>query len=90
MPKPLPPVISEDEVGTTEYLRLREETLRRYSRPHDPYRRRPDPGPEPRDQYWTLRRGWTGQEYFVPGAKGGLGDEWVRRQYNPLDALKED
>ena len=44
MTKPLPSVISEDEIGTSEYLRLREETLRRYTRQHDPYRRRQDPG----------------------------------------------
>jgi hypothetical protein len=50
-------------------------------------RRRQDPGPSPRDQWWTLRRGWTGQEYFVPGTER---NEWVTSQYDPLDALKGD
>jgi hypothetical protein len=80
-------VISEDEIGTTAYLRLREETLRRYTRPHDPYRRRQDPGPSPRDEYWrTLRRSWTGEEYFVPGRAD---EGWVTSQYDPLAALDD-
>jgi hypothetical protein len=31
-----------------------------------PPRRRQDRGPEPRDQYWTLRRSWTGGGIFRP------------------------
>ena len=49
-----------------------------------PPRRRQDRGPEPRDQYWTLRRSWTGEEYFVPGTERN-----VTHQYNPLDALDD-
>ena len=66
MPKPLPSVISEEALGTSEYLRLREETLRRFSRRDDPGRRRQDLGPSPRDEFWTLRRSWTGEEYYGP------------------------
>jgi hypothetical protein len=67
---------TEDEVAAFEA---------RYGRPWP--RRRQDPGPSPRDQYWTLRRGWTGEEYFVPSTER---NEWVSSQYNPLDALKDD
>jgi hypothetical protein len=42
---------------------------------------------KPRDQYWTLRRGWTGEAYFVRGSET---NEWVQSQYNPLDALKDE
>jgi hypothetical protein len=80
-------VISEDEVGTETYLRLREETLRRYSRPDDPYRRKPDPGPEPRDQHWHERQCWDGITRYVP--QSGPSNDWVRHQYNPLDALDD-
>ena len=86
MPRPLPPVISEDEIGTSEYLRLREETLRRFTRRDDPYRRRQDPGPEPRDQVWQERRLWNGETRYVAGS----GPSWVRHTYDPLDALKDD
>jgi hypothetical protein len=79
--------ISEDEVGTTEYLRLREEAIRRYSRGPDPFRRRQDPGPSPRDEYWTLHQTWTGRDYYRPGS--GPSNDWVRHQYNPLDALDD-
>ena len=41
-----------------------------------PPRRRQDLGPEPRGQYWTWRRGWTGEEYYRPGS--GPSNEWVR------------
>lgn len=50
------------------------------------HRRRADPGPEPRDQYWTLGRSWSGEEYFVPGTER---NEYVTHQYNPLDALDD-
>ena len=80
-------MISEDEIGTSEYLRLREETLHRLRRPHDPYRRRQDPGPSPTDQHWTLRRSWTGEEYFVEGTER---NEYVTHQYNPTDALRDE
>jgi hypothetical protein len=49
-------------------------------------RRPQDPGPSPRDQYWTLRRSWTGEEYFVEGTER---NEYVIHQYNPLDALDD-
>jgi hypothetical protein len=51
-----------------------------------PPRRRQDPGPEPRYPHWTLRRSWTGEEYFVPGTER---NEYVTHQYNPLDALDD-
>jgi hypothetical protein len=89
MPKPLPPVISEDEIGTTEYLRLREETLRRYSRPHDPYRRRQDPGPEPRYSRLIAQRGWDGVERYAPDSgRVTPGAELVTSDYAPLANLK--
>jgi hypothetical protein len=47
-------------------------------------RRRQDLGPEDRDEYWSLRRSWTGEEYFVPGTERN-----VTHQYNPLDALDD-
>jgi hypothetical protein len=49
-------------------------------------RRRQDPGPSPSDQYWTLCRAWTGEEYFVEGTER---NEYVTSQYNPTDALKD-
>lgn len=77
MPKPLPPVISEDEVGYATYERIRSES-----------RRGPEASPYTPStaQGWVLRRTWSGEEYFVPGTER---DEWVTSQYNPLDALKE-
>jgi hypothetical protein len=87
MSKPLPPVISEDQIGTSEYLRLREETLRRYTREDDPYRRRQDPGPTPADQVWHEARLWNGETRYVP--RSGPSNDWVRHQYNPLDALDD-
>ena len=32
-------------------------------------RRRPDPGPEDRDQHWVERRGWDGVTRFAPGSE---------------------
>jgi hypothetical protein len=87
MPKPLPSVISEEALGTSEYLRLREETLRRFSRRDDPGRRRQDLGPSPRDEFWTLRRSWTGEEYYGP--RSGPSNDWVRHIYNPAEALDD-
>jgi hypothetical protein len=49
-------------------------------------RRRQDPGPEPYDQFWTLRKSWTGEEYFTPGTER---NEFVRHQYDPLRALDD-
>jgi hypothetical protein len=91
MSKPLPPVLSEDD-DPELYRRLREETLHRFGRRDDPDRRKQDPGPEPRDRYWTLRRGWTGEEYFTPGKPPVelLGDGKVEREYDPLRGLKRD
>jgi hypothetical protein len=48
-----------------------------------PPRRRQDPGPSPADQHWTVRRSWSGEEYFVPGTER---NEYVIHQYNPLEA----
>ena len=87
MPKPLPSVISEDEVGHATYERLREETLQRFTRRDDPYRRRQDPGPTPADQVWHERRLWNGETRYVPGS--GPSNDWVRHTYNPLDALDD-
>jgi hypothetical protein len=85
MPK-LPEVISEDD-DPRLYHRLREETLRRSHREPDPYRRRQDPGPQPRDRYWHEQRCWDGIVRYAPGS--GPSDDWVRHQYNPLDALDD-
>jgi hypothetical protein len=87
MTKSLPSVISEDEIGTSEYLRLREETLHRFSRRDDPYRRRQDPGPEPDYPGWHEARLWNGEVRYVPGS--GPSNDWVSHIYNPTDALDD-
>ena len=82
-------MISEDDIGTSEYLRLREETLRRYARSDDPYRRRQDPGPSPRDEYWTWRRSWDGVERYSPDRSPVTpGAELVSSDYAPFANLK--
>jgi hypothetical protein len=48
-------------------------------------RRPQDPGPSPADQRWHEARLWNGETTYVPGS--GPSNDWVRHQYNPLDAL---
>ena len=52
-----------------------------------PPRRRQDPGPSPADQWWVESRCWDGVTRYVP--RSGPSNDWVRHQYNPLDALDD-
>jgi hypothetical protein len=79
MPKPLPSVIREDEIGHVAYERVRSESLRK----HRDYE--PSEFGRPQDRFWVLRRSWTGETYYVEGVE----NEYVRHAYNPLDALKD-
>jgi hypothetical protein len=80
MPRPLPSLIREAEVGTTEYLRLRRES-HGPGQPDDPY------VPRDSDPRWHEARLWNGERRYVPHS--GLSNDWVRHAYNPLDALDD-
>jgi hypothetical protein len=85
MSKPLPPAISEAELGYATYERLRAESRRGSTQEASPYTPSTAQG-------WVLRRGWTGEEYFVPGKPPIelLGDGKVEREYDPLRGFKRD
>ena len=51
------------------------------------WRRPQDPGPSPADQHWHERQCWDGIARYCPGS--GPSNDWVRHQYNPLDALDD-
>jgi hypothetical protein len=82
MSKPLPPAISEAELGTETYLRIRSESCGQGT-PDNPYAPRQSSwelGP-----YWTPQQQWDGRTRFIRGTpRTNLGD------YNPFAALKDD
>lgn len=81
MSKPLPSVISEDELGYSTYERLRAESRRGATQGPSPY------GPSTA-QGWHKQRCWNGETRYVP--RSGPSDDWVRHVYDPTDALKDD
>jgi hypothetical protein len=80
--------ISEDEIGTAEYERIRSESMGRPrsggsagSLPALPYGSAPD-------QRWIERRGWDGITRYVPD--DGRSNPYVQHVYDVFDVLRED
>jgi hypothetical protein len=77
-------VISEDEVGTETYLRIRRES-------RGPGQ--PDPAELPRqswwerDPYWTAQRCWDGVTRYRPG-RANYSE--ATHRYDPFVGLKDD
>lgn len=91
--------LSEAEVGTDAYNRLRTQP----GRPPGLPRSEPQPRPVlpagtpavaassvgPADQRWKQKRGWDGETRYVPDRRSGRGDEYVVSDYDIFAVLKE-
>ena len=91
--------LSEAEVGTDEYNRLRAQPGRNRPPVDDqsqPAQRVPAGTPaaavyggDAVDQRWKQKRGWDGETRYVPDRRGGRGDEYVVSDYDIFAVLKE-
>jgi hypothetical protein len=92
--------LSEAEVGTDAYNRLRAQPGRNRPPPHLEYE--PEPvrasagtpaaavyGGGAGDQRWKAKRGWDGETRYVPDARGSRDDALVVSDYDIFAVLKE-
>jgi hypothetical protein len=80
-------VISEDEVGTAEYERIRAESIGRPQPVEGSLPALPYYGSAP-DQRWTERRTWTGETRYV--LDDGGRNPYVQHQYDIFDVLRRE